>query len=649
MEYSPNGKIMHKSVAAFCDLNGNAYNDYYQNDYHYSNGTNRLEDVIGNAYRYHFDWDANGNMLMHDNPNTGKRFHCWDEENRLMVLKDEKYFGYYIYDAGGQRTYKLNGIITQTNISGHWYDQPTPTEATLYASPYVVCTPRGYTKHYYAGNDRIASKIGGGGLINIDGPIGKWESKQDNWREPYYKLWEKCIESLLHQMHSEVELRKLYNYKEVQHREQAPYFYHPDHLGSASWITDGRGKAIQHLQYLPFGEPRVDQRTTAWNTMFTFSGKERDEESQYSYFGARYYNSNISIWLSVDPRASSYPGLTPYNYCANSPVVYRDPNGEDMALGAVIGGMFGFYQGMQIAIDKGLTGWAKFGYSMLGGLIGSSAGLLGGYIGTTIGAALGTTSFIGGFATSATAAAVSTTISSTCMAWMSGASFGNGLLTGFVQGQISGAISGLASGLAGGIIAKQHGGDFWTGENAMFDALALGPAPEGNSYTVGEGMDYSTPYAKEFSGKNMPFTKNMKGLGYLYADGTIPDNYSLKGDVVYRADGEIVWGTAIYRGVGKGTDVYLYKAAFTSRERLYLTMVHEYLHVMYNTNSTFAGLGKDYHHRAISEFQYDQARLWKFDVSSYKSYYNKYYGAYNTMLTPSKYGVPLLSIKPWLY
>jgi RHS repeat-associated protein len=49
-----------------------------------------------------------------------------------------------------------------------------------------------------------------------------------------------------------------------------------------------------------------------------------------SRFGARYYDSDLSIWLSVDPRASSYPGLTPYNYCANSPVMYTDPNGESL-------------------------------------------------------------------------------------------------------------------------------------------------------------------------------------------------------------------------------------------------------------------------------------------------------------------------------
>ena len=62
----------------------------------------------------------------------------------------------------------------------------------------------------------------------------------------------------------------------------------------------------------------------------TFSAKEHDPETGYSYFGARYYNSDLSIWLSVDPMASKYPSLSPYVYCANNPVRLVDPNGEEI-------------------------------------------------------------------------------------------------------------------------------------------------------------------------------------------------------------------------------------------------------------------------------------------------------------------------------
>ncbi len=64
--------------------------------------------------------------------------------------------------------------------------------------------------------------------------------------------------------------------------------------------------------------------------IFTFSAKERDAETGFSYFGARYYSSDLSVWLSVDPQASKYPSLSPYTYCANNPVRCVDPNGEEI-------------------------------------------------------------------------------------------------------------------------------------------------------------------------------------------------------------------------------------------------------------------------------------------------------------------------------
>jgi len=70
------------------------------------------------------------------------------------------------------------------------------------------------------------------------------------------------------------------------------------------------------------------QRNTSWNAPYTFSGKEKDVETGYGYFGARYYDSGLSIWLSVDPMSDKYPSMSPYNYCANNPVILVDPDGR---------------------------------------------------------------------------------------------------------------------------------------------------------------------------------------------------------------------------------------------------------------------------------------------------------------------------------
>ena len=65
------------------------------------------------------------------------------------------------------------------------------------------------------------------------------------------------------------------------------------------------------------------------NWSYTFSAKEKDTETGYSYFGSRYYSSDLSIWLSVDPMASKYPHQSNYAYCSNNPIKVVDPDGED--------------------------------------------------------------------------------------------------------------------------------------------------------------------------------------------------------------------------------------------------------------------------------------------------------------------------------
>src|SRR5690554_6892765 len=59
------------------------------------------------------------------------------------------------------------------------------------------------------------------------------------------------------------------------------------------------------------------------------NAKELDNETSYTYFGARYYDSELSGWLSVDPMSDKYPSLSPYCYSADNPVVLVDPNGEN--------------------------------------------------------------------------------------------------------------------------------------------------------------------------------------------------------------------------------------------------------------------------------------------------------------------------------
>lgn len=63
----------------------------------------------------------------------------------------------------------------------------------------------------------------------------------------------------------------------------------------------------------------------------SFTGKERDEETGYGYFGARYMDHELmTMWLSVDPMADKYPSISPYAYCNWNPVKLVDPDGREV-------------------------------------------------------------------------------------------------------------------------------------------------------------------------------------------------------------------------------------------------------------------------------------------------------------------------------
>ena len=70
----------------------------------------------------------------------------------------------------------------------------------------------------------------------------------------------------------------------------------------------------------------VYNQIKSFDSRYKFTAKELDTETDYTYFGARYYDSDLSNWISVDPLSDMYPGLSPYAYCANNPVAVVERN-----------------------------------------------------------------------------------------------------------------------------------------------------------------------------------------------------------------------------------------------------------------------------------------------------------------------------------
>ena len=275
---------------------------------------------------------------------------------------------------------------------------------SLYVSPYLVASQGGkYTKHIYIGSQRIVSKLGdlasyGADPRRIpyagteaDGVSVDYQTKynrqqqaiKDNYADfgvPYngednndYVNGEgfccndgtptvarakaaRSIEGNLTELNlggtwqssSKLALSSLaQGFKPNDDYEKMQFYYHPDHLGSSSYITNLDGEVVQHIEYVPFGEVFIEERNNTWNTPYLFNAKEYDEETGMYYYGARYYEPRISLWMSVDPLLVFDPqneenyiegqhnggvfnsyNLNPYSYCYQNPIIITDPNGK---------------------------------------------------------------------------------------------------------------------------------------------------------------------------------------------------------------------------------------------------------------------------------------------------------------------------------
>ncbi|HLP04618.1 MAG TPA: toxin TcdB middle/N-terminal domain-containing protein [Paludibacter sp.] len=311
-----------------------------------SNNCQQISNIADSSYRYasgeqkkvdakvrQYSYDANGNLIsinIGTQTTDGKlmasksRKMLWDEENRLLAISDNGYVSNYWYDASGERTVKMSGDGEGVLVNGILSGARTgTTNFTAYISPYLVVGNGGnYTKHIYMGSQRITSKVSNSGIFTTSPVTTGLKSKYDMLTA---KIKER-YDSLGVTYKGTPQSGGLVSSSPTTTANS--YFYHSDHLGSSSLITDPTGAIVQHIEYVPFGEIFVNERNSSWQTPYLFNAKERDDETGLTYYGARYYDSEGVNWWSTDPQKFDAPNFGSYVYCFDSPVVYVDPNGK---------------------------------------------------------------------------------------------------------------------------------------------------------------------------------------------------------------------------------------------------------------------------------------------------------------------------------
>ena len=330
---------------------------------------------VNNNHAY--EYDANGNLVYVNTSRTKKdgvtdektteRKLKWDEENRLLASDDNGFVTNYWYDADGERTVKTSGESDQVYVNSEFAGGRTNTaKFSLYVSPYLVANQGGrYTKHIYIGSQRVISKIGDFDSYGSDPRRIQYAGSETDGLSVDYKVKYTqqlqvikdnyatfavpyngednndyvdgkgfcCNDGSLEAAQSRVMARAMKNnFQEGDSYEKMQFYYHPDHLGSSSYITNLEGEVVQHIEYVPFGEVFVEERNNIWNTPYLFNAKEFDEETGLYYYGARYYDPHISLWITTDPIKNKYPNISSYCYTANNPVRFIDPDGRIIKL-----------------------------------------------------------------------------------------------------------------------------------------------------------------------------------------------------------------------------------------------------------------------------------------------------------------------------
>jgi len=152
------------------------------------------------------------------------------------------------------------------------------------------------------------------------------------------------------------------------------FYYHPDHLGSTTLITNQTGDVVQETNYYPYGSVIYDA-----SSRFLYTGKELDISSGLMYYGARYYDAGLRQWVAPDPLISDLynpQGLNRYSYVLNNPYKYTDPDGRipQYVIPFAIGAAAGSLLSIGVQAPTGKIDFGRVGVTATSFGIGSVAG-----------------------------------------------------------------------------------------------------------------------------------------------------------------------------------------------------------------------------------------------------------------------------------
>jgi RHS repeat-associated protein len=366
MSYNKAGGITQKNASVANVTNGAAL--HYNLNYSYSpSKPHQLDNVIDqiSASQSTYQYNSAGSIKEIQDPMAGgPQTFYWNEEQWLSGVSNDLGVHHYVYDHKGERIMKSSVLQSSVQVNDQTIDDVQYLDPyTLYINPYYVVTElQGgdkISKHYYMNTQRVATDIS----INYQGPtpvtgpvapggVDPTKPSADKSSASYNAAFadlQATLEALGHPkldveaLGAQPTLEGYYPELLSGSAQAAPmakgalestsrvlFWYHPDYLGNVDLVTERDGKTYEFFTYNPWGEEmhQYNANTFGFSSPYRFNSKEKDAETGLYYYGARYYDPKVSIWLSVDPKAHWYPGHSPYNFSLNNPINLVDPNGQ---------------------------------------------------------------------------------------------------------------------------------------------------------------------------------------------------------------------------------------------------------------------------------------------------------------------------------
>ena len=258
------------------DLNGNRTNGGY---------TTGVDNRLTSDGTYSYLYDPEGNRQSRTNIVTNAvDEYTWDYRNRLtgIVSKDSggaviKTVG-YAYDVDDQRVSKT---VTSANA------EATPTTPLSAGTTGTGST----TEKYYLDGNQIAFVTDGGG------------------NQMFHYLYGLNVDQVM-----------------AQDSPAGMVWALADRLGSVETITDGEGVVVDKRTFDSFGRV-LSESNPSVSFRYGYTGRDRDLESGLDYYRARYYDSQVGRFISVDPMGFGAGDTNLYRYVGNNSTNATDPTG----------------------------------------------------------------------------------------------------------------------------------------------------------------------------------------------------------------------------------------------------------------------------------------------------------------------------------